>query len=49
MADPAAIPDADYLFIESTYGNYTFSHRTLEESKLEFLEAIQYAVSTGKK
>ncbi len=47
VADPAAIPDADYLFIESTYGNR--SHRTLEESKLEFLEAIQYAVSHREK
>jgi metallo-beta-lactamase family protein len=39
--------EADYLFIESTYGNR--HHKTLENSKEELLEAIKYAVSNGEK
>ena len=39
--------EADYLFIESTYGNR--HHKTLENSKEELLEAITYAVSNGEK
>jgi metallo-beta-lactamase family protein len=39
--------DADYLFIESTYGNRL--HRPFEESKAELMEAIQYAVSHHQK
>jgi metallo-beta-lactamase family protein len=45
--DPVEIEEADYLFIESTYGNRL--HRTLEESKAEFLDAIDYAVSHNEK
>ena len=45
--DPVTIMDADYLFIESTYGNRT--HRTFEESTAELLQAIQYAVSHHEK
>ena len=47
VQDPQEIEEADYLFVESTYGNRI--HRTLEESKAEFLHAIQYAVSHNEK
>ena len=47
LQDPHEIFDADYLFLESTYGNRL--HRSLEESKAELLEAIQYAVSHKEK
>lgn len=43
VQDPHEIFDADYLFLESTYGNRL--HRSFEESKAELLEAIQYALS----
>ncbi len=45
--DPVAIMEADYLFIESTYGNRR--HRTFEDSRAELLEAIRYAVSNNEK
>jgi metallo-beta-lactamase family protein len=45
--DPFEIAEADYLFIESTYGDRL--HRTFEESKAELLEAIRYAVSHNEK
>ena len=47
VRDPHEVFDADYLFLESTYGNRL--HRSLEESKEELLEAIRYAVSHGEK
>jgi metallo-beta-lactamase family protein len=47
VKDPHEIFDADYLFIESTYGNRF--HRSFEESKKELLEAVAYAVSHGEK
>ncbi len=47
VKDPHEILAADYLFIESTYGNRL--HRPFEDSKEELLEAIQYAVSHGEK
>lgn len=47
VQDPEEIEEADYLFVESTYGNRF--HRSLEESKEEFLHAIQYAVSHNEK
>jgi metallo-beta-lactamase family protein len=47
VADPFEIVEADYLFIESTYGDRF--HRTFEESKAELLEAIKYAVSNKEK
>jgi metallo-beta-lactamase family protein len=43
VKDPFKVTEADYLFIESTYGNRL--HRIFEESKAELLEAINYAVS----
>ena len=47
VKDPHEIFAADYLFIESTYGNR--SHRPFEDSKKELIEAIQYALSNGEK
>lgn len=47
VKDPQEIFAADYLFIESTYGNRL--HRTFEDSKAELLEAIKHAVSNNEK
>jgi len=47
VQDPHEIFNADYLFLESTYGNRR--HRTFEDSKSELLEAIQYSTSHNEK
>ncbi len=47
VKDPHEVFDADYLFIESTYGNRL--HRSFEESVDELLEAIRFSVSHGEK
>ncbi len=47
VKDPHEIFDADYLFIESTYGDRL--HKDFEHSKEELLEAIQYSFSRGQK
>jgi len=47
VRDPHEIFDADYLFVESTYGNR--QHRDMEGSKKELVDAIQYSVSFGEK
>ncbi len=47
VEDPSEIFDANYLFLESTYGNR--NHKSLEESKRELKDAIWYAVSHGEK
>lgn len=47
VKDPHEIFAADYLFIESTYGNRL--HRTFEDSKDELLEAINYAAGNNEK
>jgi len=47
VQDPQEIFDADYLFIESTYGNRL--HRSFEDSTDELLEAIRYSVSHKEK
>ncbi len=47
VSDPFEIGEADYLFIESTYGDRR--HRTFEESKTELLDAIKYAISNKEK
>ncbi|MFP4037322.1 MAG: MBL fold metallo-hydrolase RNA specificity domain-containing protein [Desulfobacteraceae bacterium] len=47
VRDPHEIFRADYLFIESTYGNRL--HRSFEESRAELLEAVQYAYENGEK
>lgn len=45
--DPFEIVEADNLFVESTYGDRL--HRNFEDSKAEFLEAINYAISKREK
>jgi metallo-beta-lactamase family protein len=47
VKDPHEIFDADYLFLESTYGNRL--HRSYEYSKSELLEAISYSTAHGEK
>ncbi len=47
VKDPELIHDADYVFIESTYGDRL--HRSFDDSKEELLEAINYAVENGEK
>jgi len=47
IRDPSVVTDADYLFIESTYGNRL--HRTKEESRDEFRDAILETTARGGK
>jgi len=47
VRDPEEIEAANYLFVESTYGNRL--HRNFEDSKDELLEAILHAVSHKEK
>ena len=47
IKDPSIITEADFLFIESTYGNRL--HKTKEESQEEFKEAILETVGRGGK
>jgi metallo-beta-lactamase family protein len=47
LKDPAEIFNADYLFVESTYGNRV--HKPMEQSEAELLEAITYAISNSEK
>jgi len=47
VKDPHEVFDADYLFLESTYGNRR--HRTFEDSKSELLEAIKYSTTHNEK
>jgi metallo-beta-lactamase family protein len=47
LRDPHEIFDADYLFVESTYGDRM--HRSFGDSKEELLEAIRYSVSKNEK
>jgi metallo-beta-lactamase family protein len=47
VKDPEEILKANYLFVESTYGNRL--HRTFEDSKEELLEAILHAVKHNEK
>ncbi len=47
VKDPHEVIEADFLFIESTYGNRL--HRSFDDSKAELLEAIRYAVSNNEK
>ncbi|HNY66137.1 MAG TPA: MBL fold metallo-hydrolase [Deltaproteobacteria bacterium] len=47
IKQPQEIFNADYLFVESTYGNRL--HKDLETSKEELLEAINYAVLNREK
>jgi metallo-beta-lactamase family protein len=47
LKDPAEIFNADYLFVESTYGNRV--HKPMGESEAELLSAIGYAYKNGEK
>ena len=47
VQDPHEVFDADYLFLESTYGNRR--HRSFEDSKKELLEAIRFSTDRGEK
>lgn len=47
MKDPVTIKEADYLFMESTYGNR--DHKGEDESLNEMAEAIAYSYSKGEK
>jgi metallo-beta-lactamase family protein len=47
LKDPAEIFNADYLFVESTYGNRV--HKPMGESEAELLSAISYAYKNGEK
>jgi len=47
MQDPVIITDADFLFMESTYGDR--DHKGEEDSLNEMAEAIKYSYSRGEK
>lgn len=47
MKDPARIAEADFLFMESTYGNR--NHRNEEDSLDELAEAVAYSYAKGEK
>lgn len=47
MKDPVSVSDADYLFMESTYGDR--DHKGEEDSLNEMAEAIKYSYSRGEK
>ncbi|MDK2956411.1 MAG: metallo-beta-lactamase family protein [Desulfovibrionales bacterium] len=47
MADPTVIKEADYLFMESTYGNR--DHKNEASSREELAAAIRYSYNAGEK
>ena len=47
MADPDVIEEADFLFVESTYGNR--QHKSVKESKAELLSAIREGIKYREK
>jgi len=47
LKDPAQIFNADYVFVESTYGNRI--HKSAQESREELLGAINHACANGEK
>lgn len=47
VPDPEIVEEADFLFVESTYGNRI--HKSLEESKAELLSAIKEGIKNGEK
>jgi len=47
MKDPCSVQQADYLFMESTYGNR--NHKGEQESLDELAQAIQYSYRNGEK
>ncbi len=44
---PTAIEEADYVFIESTYGDRL--HKSLEDTRAEFQDAVKAALATSSK
>ena len=47
MEDPSSVRDADFLFMESTYGDR--NHKGEEDSLKELAEAINYSYKNGEK
>lgn len=47
VADPDIIEEADFLFVESTYGDR--QHKTQEESQSELVSAIKEGIKNGEK
>src|SRR5664280_640722 len=47
MEDPSTVSEADFLFMESTYGNR--NHKGEEDSLNELAEAINYSYKNGEK
>ena len=47
IRNPSVITQTDFLFIESTYGNRL--HKTIDESKEEFTEALLATINRGGK
>ena len=47
MKDPSSVQQADFLFMESTYGNR--NHKDEKESLEELAEAIRYSYRNGEK
>ncbi len=47
IKDPYQVYAADFLFVESTYGDRL--HKTREQSREELLEAIKYSFAAGEK
>ncbi len=47
IRDPSVITEADFLLIESTYGNRL--HKTIEQSKEEFTDALLATIGRGGK
>jgi metallo-beta-lactamase family protein len=45
VRDPQRPSKADYVFVETTYGDR--NHKSFEESKEELLDAINYAFKMG--
>ncbi|MFW6235341.1 MAG: MBL fold metallo-hydrolase RNA specificity domain-containing protein [Desulfovibrionales bacterium] len=47
VRDPSIVETADFLFLESTYGNR--DHKNEDQSREELAEAIEYSYSRGQK
>jgi metallo-beta-lactamase family protein len=47
MKDPSVVRSADYLFLESTYGNR--NHKNEQDSLNELAEAVSYSYKNGEK
>ncbi|MBN1613957.1 MAG: MBL fold metallo-hydrolase [Deltaproteobacteria bacterium] len=47
MEEPSAVTEADFLFVESTYGNR--NHKNEDDTLAELVEAIAYSYRNGEK